>query len=363
MTSPPSRQADPQERPVTASTLGNPQSSTAPHEAARQSDTPHKTGNLPAPAVTNRRGIGFYFWSTIFVLIAITGMLVILAWLRPAPDMAATEGAQPQVSIAQRLVDRFQQQSPEILEQAQQAGQRAVAKDIDKALDRIFDPVYAAIPNYADFHYSVWGQYAELLAAGAETLGIEEEVGSIMREKIFAGFEERHSEQMAYLSGAFQTAAEASVERDAERLAADIGEPLTDALRQAVADTKRRMVMTVPAGSAAATATVVVIVKPIAKKIVTSTAAKAAAKGIGKAGGIGGAAMGGALAGSVLGPVGTAVGGIGGAVAGWLAVDYAVVKLDEYFNREEFEAELAAAIDEQKGAMREEILRIFGAEG
>ncbi|MDF3606885.1 hypothetical protein PE067_12555 [Paracoccus sp. DMF-8] len=303
----------------------------------------------PATTRPTGRGIGFYFWATILVLIAATLILVGLALLRPLPDAPPAPAS------------LTQQQLGQIETRARQAGAQAVAAHLDPALDRMFRPVHAAIPAYADFHYSVWGQYAELLAAGAETLGIEEEVGSLMRQHLFAGFEDRHSAEMAALTEIYRTTVTDAFTREGERLAETTGQPLTDAIEKSLHDAQRRMLVTAPLASASATVAVVAIVKPIAKKVVAATAAKAAAKGLGKAGGIGGAAAAGAAAGSVVGPVGTVVGGVAGAVVGWLAVDYAVVKLDEYFNREEFEAGLATAIDEQKAAMRQSILNSVGA--
>lgn len=299
------------------------------------------------------RGIGFYFWATILVLIAVTLVLVGLALLRPLPD-APTAPLPAQISLTQ-------QQLGQIETRARQAGHQAVAAQLDPALDQMFQPVHAAIPAYAEFHYSVWGQYAELLAAGAETLGIEEEVGSLMREQLFAGFEDRHRAEMTRLDDIHRTALTDAFVREGETLAAISGQPLPQAVAMTLQDAQNRMLVTLPMASASATLAVVAIVKPIAKKIVAATAVKAAAKGLGKAGGIGGAATAGAIAGSTLGPVGTVIGGIGGGIIGWLAVDYAVVKLDEYFNRAEFEAELARAIDEQKAAMGQSILARFAA--
>ena len=226
----------------------------------------------------------------------------------------------------------------------------------------MFQPVYARIPAYADFHYSVWGQYAELLAAGAETLGIEEDVGSIMRERLFDGFEGRHTQQMAHLQTVYQTAVTGIFEEEGARLAGDSGQVLPEAVGLALRDAQRRMIVTGPAaatGSAAATVVVLAIVKPIATKVIASTAAKVVGKTVIKYTGIGGTAAVGAAGGSFFGPVGTVVGGVGGAVVGWLAVDYAVVALDEYFNRVDFVAELRAAIDVEKQNLRAAILAAY----
>lgn len=356
-----SSQADPQERP----TAENPPQSTVPPVATEGQDASHPAGNPPAPAAAKSRGMGFYFWGTIYALIAITSLLVILALLRPEAVQLDVEAEQPRVSHIQETLTRIQQQTPQFQERARQAGRAAVVANIDDAMDQIFQPVHAAIPGYTDFHYTVWGQYAELLAAGAETLGIEKEVGSVMREKLFVSFEDRYLQQVAHLNEIYLSAVNESIEADAEKLAGELDEAMSEELKAALkpilADTKQRMRVTVPTG-AAATVTVAVIVKPIAKKIVASTAAKVVGKTVIKYTGIGGGAASGALVGSFFGPVGTAVGGVGGAAAAWLIADYTVVKLDEYFFREDFEAELAAAINEQKAALQKQILRMFKVE-
>lgn len=365
MTFTPSSQADPQESPTATSTAENPSQPAAPPVATDGQDASRPAGDPPAPAAAKRRGIGSYFWGTIYFLIAVTGLLVILALLRPDPGQLDGEAEQPQVSHIQEALTRIQQQTPQFQERALQAGRAAVVANIDDAMDQIFQPVHAAIPGYADFHYTVWGQYAELLTGGAETLGIEKEVGSIMREKLFVGFEDRYLQQVAHLNEIYLSAANKSIETDAEQLAGETGEPMSEELKTALkpilADTKQRMRVTVPTG-AAATVAVAVIVKPIATKIVASTAAKVVGKTVIKYTGIGGGAAGGALAGSFFGPVGAAVGGVGGAAAAWLIADYTVVALDEYFFREDFEAELAAAIDDQKAALQKKILRMFKVE-
>lgn len=304
---------------------------------------------ISSPHGVTRRGAGFYFWATIFGLLGITATLVVTALLRPlpGPEASAPTGPAP-ISITQEHLTRVE-------EMARQAGRDAVAASLDDALDRMFDPVHAKIPDYTDFHYSVWGQYTELLSAAAETTGIEQEIGSLMRNRLFDGFETRHSRQMEHLRTAYQVAVAGIFEKEGERLADETGSALPHPMQLAMADAQRRMIATLPAAatsSMAATAAAGAIVKPIASKIVASTAVKAGAKGVGLATGIGGAAAAGAAGGSFLGPV--------GAIVGWLAVDYAVVKLDEYFNRDDFEAELRAAIDTEKARLGARIRQTYG---
>jgi hypothetical protein len=61
---------------------------------------------------------------------------------------------------------------------------------------------------------------------------------------------------------------------------------------------------------------------------------------------------GGALLCSWSGP-GAAVCGIVGGAAAWFLTDAAVINIDEYFNREDFEAELRAILDEDRAEKHE----------
>lgn len=297
----------------------------------------------PPSAPRKGRGFGFYFWATIFTLLAVTLVAVAAAMIRSA---GSESPAQPSASGS-----LIEQQLSGIISDAQRRSVAAVEREVDPHLDRIFGPVYAAIPAYADFHYTVWGQYAELGAAV-----LEDRVGSTMRQHMFDGFEDRHQAEIAALHQVYLT--ELSDAFAAESQARTGSARLNRASQQILEDAKQRMMITAPAGAVSSVA-VGSIVAPIAGKIIASTAAKAAAKGVGKAAGIGGGMAAGAAGGSFLGPVGTVAGGVGGGLATWLLVDYAVVKLDEYFNRDEFEAELRAAIDVERQNMRREILASY----
>ena len=100
------------------------------------------------------------------------------------------------------------------------------------------------------------------------------------------------------------------------------------------------------------TVAVAVLAKALAKKIVASAAVKTAGKVGGGIGGRLGGAAAGAAVGSVLGPFGAVAGGVVGGAAAWLAVDGAVVNIDEYLNREDLERVLIALVDEQKASVK-----------
>lgn len=111
-------------------------------------------------------------------------------------------------------------------------------------------------------------------------------------------------------------------------------------------------------GAAAGTAVGGLIAANVARKVAAKGALKVAAKavtraaasrGLGGGGGAAGGALAGGAAGSVVPGVGTAIGaaigGIVGGLAGGIAVDYVVLEIEEYFGREEFEAEILKAVN------------------
>ena len=84
------------------------------------------------------------------------------------------------------------------------------------------------------------------------------------------------------------------------------------------------------------------------KKLLASIAVKATGKTAVRAVGSWKAAAAIAAALSALGPLGTLFGGILGAAGGWFAVDFLAVETDERWNRDDFEQELVALIDERR---------------
>src|SRR5690606_21458376 len=130
--------------------------------------------------------------------------------------------------------------------------------------------------------------------------------------------------------------------------------------QRAIEDALARVRVTVPVGTVMATvggaAAIKAVSAAIAARVATRVAAKAAAKGIAKGTGILGGASLGALSGAWAGPIGAAVGGAIGGVAAWFAVDAAVITIDEYFNRDDFEADLRVMVDEHRNVVRANLI-------
>lgn len=138
---------------------------------------------------------------------------------------------------------------------------------------------------------------------------------------------------------------------------------LTEPARVALDDAKSRASVGKPIGLAlgilgarAGVQVVKVVSRALGRKVLIAIGRKTVAKTAARGTGIGSGAGAGAAIGAILGPPGAVAGGIIGGVATWFAVDYAVISIDEYFNRTEFEAELRVLIDEERNALRTVLL-------
>lgn len=277
------------------------------------------------------------FWGVIIALALITLLLVAVGWWR-------TEDPQHGAVSIDR--DALRALFEDALDQAVVGVRDEV---LEPALDVVFAPVLAAIPAYADFHYSVLGEYAELIGSALGQAAAE------LESRLFAGFAGRLDTATARLDAEL-------LARYSGAMAAGLGDTGTHAaplIAMVQDDARARLAKTAPIGVLAAGATSglgKVIAGKIATKIATKSAAKAAAKTGGKwLSALTGAGAGG-LACSWAGPGAVVCAGVAG-VATWIAVDAAVIKLDEYFNRDEFEAELAAMVAEMRTDLRNDLVQ------
>lgn len=281
-----------------------------------------------------------WFWGSIIFMATLSILLSAMAMLHQGadtpvavPDEYVPAERSPIEVSAFELDDR--------LGEANRAAADAVRLQIGPMLDAAYQPAYNAVPEYADYHYSVWGEYAEL---GTAAIG---DVGAKLEEMLFSGLEPRLESVAVKLDDVFSLTFQAEIEKEITRIevsGAMLG-PLTE---NAIGNAQRRMLVTVPVGTAAITGTKA-IAAIIAKKIATKLATKAALKAGGKWALVGTTAGGAAALCSWSGP-GAGLCAAAGGIGAWLAADYGIVKLDEYWNREEFEAELREMIDEQKFA-------------
>jgi len=282
--------------------------------------------------------LGRWFWGMFIIMATLSVLLSVMAMLRQGadtPDADAKESAPVESSPIE--VSAFELENQ--IGAANRAAADAVRLQIGPMLDAAYQPAYDAVPIYADYHYSVWGEYAEL---GTAAIG---DVGAKLEEMLFSGLEPRLESVAVNLDEVFSSTFQDEIEKERTRMeisGAMLG-PLTE---NAIGNAQRRMLVTVPVGTAAIIGTKA-IAAIIAKKIATKLAAKAALKAGGKWVAVGASAGGAAVLCSWSGP-GAGLCAAAGGLGAWLVADYGIVKLDEYWNREDFEAELREMITEQK---------------
>lgn len=251
------------------------------------------------------------------------------------------------------------------LEQTRLRARAQADQAVDAALDDLFVDVEQAVDRYLDWYFTVIGEYERLLAsvagdfAAAMSERLEQELFGTTR------FTDRLAEASHAIEAAAQQQLAGAAERLSQRAAAEakasrcdldgitlhaFGDLDHDRVRAAVAAT---------GGTAAG----VVTAKLLAQEAGAAVAAKVAAKNSFKAA----AALAGKVTakkgGSILlsataatavcapgGPLAVLC-GIAAGAATWLAIDKALVEIDESLFRDEMRAELLAALGEQREAL------------
>ena len=295
-----------------------------------------------APLSARKRDVASSaFWGAIVFMAVATVTVALIGSLRSGgPDSTIAHEFEPTTI-------------EEILSKASEATLQAVLQQTDPLLDDVYEPVYAAIPDYADFHYSLVGEYSLLFMA------VQAAIGDDLQQRLFGGFQQRTNsalDELDSLSLELYKAnldAEVSDALNAESAGAVLGEASQLALDDAVA----RARLSIPIAGAASivgSGGLKALTAGMATKLGTAIAAKATAKGAVK----GSAALAGAGGGAAMcawaGPF-AAICGAGGGIVAWLLADGAIVNIAELFSRDEFEDDLRRLVDEHKAETKRRI--------
>ncbi|HEY8519422.1 MAG TPA: hypothetical protein VIN61_05035 [Gammaproteobacteria bacterium] len=244
----------------------------------------------------------------------------------------------------------------------EQAAREIVAAEIDARLDAIFADARARVPQFADWYYSLRGEYTRLAMAALSFAHLAEPDYVARHAAAILFPDDAWESGLAALQGAAGAALAAHQERVRSGWLAEVTRRLSDrrvppplpgaatdapvdldrllqdlAARERAAFTTRVSVSTVAAAGAAAAG---------------SAAARAArtgrlaARGAGRgAARVGAAAAGGATVCAPSGPGAVACALVAGAAV-WLGTDWALLSLDEHFNRDELVAALEGSLEE-----------------
>ncbi len=302
--------------------------------------------DLTRPAKTNL----FAFWGKlVFLAIAMSG----LAWVGTRLLIESEQAIEVELDLA--VLEQ-------VLSDSSKEALRIIVSEIDPVLSDAYRDVYAAIPEYVDFHFSVLGEYSELFA-----LVMKRKVDTQMQERLFDEFHRKLDDHLEFLDTKYIDAYASNLNAGIQAAIAieTPGAVLREAthlvLNNAVASATLAFRVAGTAG-ALGTDKLKAVTDGIARKIAVKVATKAAIKRVLN----GGSVLTGTGAGVALcawsGPLAPACGAIGG-VGAWLLADAAIVNLDELFTREEFEDSLREMVDQHKADLKELVLQSFTLRG
>jgi hypothetical protein len=283
-----------------------------------------------------RPNLSRWFWGTIVILLFVTVSLELFAiWQAGRHGRENSSGS---------FADQRETNATKVEQWFNTAGEEAekVREQIYGLVDEAYAPVYVGIPKYMDFHYSLTGEWLEL---GSAAMG---NLGSGLEEHLFDGFDSRVSAVSEHLALEFDQRIWAALD---EAMAAEPGgaEAFGPVVARALRDSQERMKKTTGAVGVTLVggATLKAFTTAFAKKLSIKLAAKVGTKTGMKwaAAGTGAAASAGAC--SWAGPGAAACAVVGAAIA-WAATDMAMIKLDEYVTRDDFERDLRMLIDDHK---------------
>lgn len=389
--------------------------------AASSPDRPDASGAAPS-APRKRAGRATWARRTILVLVSATFLSIVVgtASIDPLRYVAAPMPPEPPDAPLPEC-DRLRDHELDRLGRAwwtSTAGRlsRAPLPLTERALqdnvDAAFGPVYARIPGFVDWHYSLAGQYAQLAQAIPDRL-LESQLARAALERlrdsrfVQAALDRLGESQLAraalerWHDSALVPEALGHLERLRQatdsRLFADLPDRVRHAsagvetvmreeMRDLIARQMRDELRTLPAypppgagtpctdvGTAGLRMAYESMLTAAMPDAVRRFTASAPPTGILAAG----AAARGAVAGRTLikglsarlltrsagrtaSALGAAAGGLAAGAAAWLLVDVAVLVVDEHLNRNALERELIELVDEQKAAMKAELASAVG---
>jgi len=360
--------------------------------------------------------ISNWFWGGFFAILLIGAVFTIFAAIRGAQSVAvyvATKsGIPPSVTEAIRVIvapgesvlldaatlAKARAEVLDLLAAKQAEARRTLAATLDQELERIFGAAEQEVPAFADWYYSLTGEYLRLFNAAFGDLSafLAERLDELVfgpagtAQAIDALNASLGDESLVQIRDTLGEVQESLLELVRENglttervhvtsewdLSGQLGPRLQPYLTLTPEDLARQGVATsagAVAGAAAAKKLGGTTVAKAAGKLAAKPAAGAAGalaakmglKSAAKAGGALGSAGTGAAAGAVicagtvagapLSPGCALIGGVVSGLAAWLLVDKAVIEADEYLNRAELESGLRVALAEQRVALRAEL--------
>lgn len=256
-----------------------------------------------------------------------------------------------------------------------------IQQHIEEQLDAAFSPAHEKIPEFADWYYSLTAEYLryahaiggnitgylqnQLLQRVFEPAQLESTIDGLLPavnnslDQLLSDSRQTISQQLQSMAVAHSIGDNPGAQGISSRLNLDSLLDVQPDLNEQIIN--RQLISAVTAtgaGIAAGKGLGALLVKKILTKIAASKSflaasgllTKLAAKSAMKSGGALGAAATGMVICSPTGP-GALLCGVVAGVAAWVAVDAAIINLDEMLNREAFEADMHHVLKEQREKM------------
>jgi len=224
-------------------------------------------------------------------------------------------------------------------------------KSIEDKVNQAFSSVYNSIDKFLDFHYSVVGEYTELIDAAIN------EIGNTVEEKLFGKmFDINLKEAKEQINRKYVEIFKKHFEYVETLATKDIDKTLNEQIFIKLnEDTKQRTsLQIIKLGSIVTTATTVKIISVVSTKIITKTATKLATKSVIKTSAKIAASSTAGTAGLSCGPFAWICSPVA-ATAAWFGTDAVVISADEYMNREDFRQDIIKMLDKEKKVIIEKL--------
>jgi hypothetical protein len=300
------------------------------------------------------------------------------AWVPGAQTEVVLGGEHYRLDLAQ--VEWLEAFSKLHFSEGNLAAQQAVEQALEAGLEQAFDGVRGRLPAFADWYYSLRGEYTRfgMQALAWMNLGGEGFVAAKAAELLFPA--EAWQGELAALDQGAMTALSVELGRNREgwlsavstRLGAyRVPAPLAaeDAakrpailqldsfLGELAAREQAALGLRTGASTAAAAGSAATVWRAASARAAVSSGGRVAGRGLARAG----SAAGGAA--TVCGPAGPAALGCAvlAAAVAWVVTDWALLKADEALNRDQFIAALEAGLNELRQEMLREMMAAYHA--
>ncbi|SMM99840.1 hypothetical protein SPONN_1042 [uncultured Candidatus Thioglobus sp.] len=279
------------------------------------------------------------FWQTILVLLFI--VIVLSALQENQKSKPSPEPPLKTPILWEESAKNLKKYKTEISDNLKEQKQ-VIHSRISRVADDLFNT--NKVDSFLDFHYSVTGEYIEL------GMGAVGKIEQIVVKKLFGSdFNEKQNQALINMQKQFEVGTKKHTDKISKIALKDIDiQSNNKALTRLNSDIKANIqVQFNKVGAVAAIGIMSKLSAKMSLKIAKSAATKLSVKTLGKIAAKGGLAVFGASTGVLCGPAVAACAIVVGTSA-WLATDYITIKLDKFWHRDEFKAEIIKLMNDGK---------------